>query len=33
VTDTLAGVTKVYTNPDLMPAATITDTSAFDTCP
>ena len=33
VEDTLAGLTKVYTNPDVHPADTITDTQAFATCP
>ncbi len=33
VTDTTTGATKVYTNPDLMAAETITDTNAFTTCP
>lgn len=33
VTDTLAEMSKTYTNPDLMAAETITDTMAFATCP
>ena len=32
VIDTVAGVTRVYSNPDVHPADTITDTHAFDTC-
>ncbi len=32
VEDTFAGASKVYTNPDLMAADTVTDTSAFATC-
>ena len=33
VEDTVANLTKVYTNPDIHPADTITDTQAFATCP
>jgi uncharacterized metal-binding protein len=33
VTDTTTGKQKIYTNPDLNPAAPIQDTSAFATCP
>ncbi len=32
VTDTVAGITEVYSNPDVHPATTITDTHAFATC-
>lgn len=33
VTDTETGVTRTYTNPDIEPAQTLTDTDAFLTCP
>ncbi|MCP3995461.1 MAG: hypothetical protein GY722_10405 [bacterium] len=33
VTDTQAGESKVYTNPDVQPADAVTDTQAFATCP
>jgi arylsulfatase A-like enzyme/uncharacterized metal-binding protein len=33
VTDTTTGAQRVYTNPDLNPAAPIQDTAAFSTCP
>ena len=33
VEDTVANVTRIYTNPDIHPADTITDTQAFATCP
>ncbi len=33
VEDTVADVARTYTNPDLNPAATVTDTRALDTCP
>ena len=33
VTDTGAGQTRVFTNPDLQAADAVTDTQAFATCP
>jgi hypothetical protein len=33
VTDTQTNQTKIYTNPDIHPATTVTDTQAFATCP
>lgn len=33
VTDTVAGVTRTYVNPDQTAAQTVTDTQAFATCP
>ena len=33
LTDTTTGAQKIYTNPDLNPAAPIQDTAAFATCP
>ncbi len=33
VTDTVAGTTKSYVNPDLNPADAVTDTQGFATCP
>jgi hypothetical protein len=33
VEDTVAGVSKAYSNPDQNPADTVTDTRAFATCP
>ncbi len=33
VVDTLTNQTRVYINPDVNPAATVTDTQAFATCP
>ncbi len=32
VTDTAAGTTRIYINPDVHPADTVTDTDAFATC-
>lgn len=32
VTDTFAGITRAYTNPDLTQALATTDTQAFATC-